>query len=151
MAPHPRGSMRTALFITAECVRTSVNFYEESAVKSKLRFIFFLLLCAHPERRPPNTAFCICALPLVARVRPPKRTVILGQDSPPFADSGWLCLLRETTNCRASRLAASRVGPALALAQALRAMPAQDFYTCRRTSLPPSDSRPQHHNRSSPT
>src|SRR5260370_19200392 len=75
----------------------------------------------------------------------------LGQDSPPFADAGLLCLPCETTNCRASRLAASSVGAALALAQALRAMPATDFYTCRRTSPPNTDSRPKHHNLYSPT
>ena len=49
---------------------------------------------------------------------PPKRTVTLGQDSPPFADSDFLFLSRETTNRHASGLAASSVGAALALAQA---------------------------------
>ena len=34
----------------------------------------------------------ILALPLVARVMPPKRTVILRQDSPSFADPGFLFL-----------------------------------------------------------
>jgi hypothetical protein len=82
---------------------------------------------------------------------PPKRTVILGQDSPPFVDSGLLCLTRETTNCHAPDWRLQVSGPAIALAQALRAMPATDFYTCRRTSLPSADSRPKHHNLYSPT
>src|SRR6266446_1841789 len=51
----------------------------------------------------------ILALPLVARVMPPKRTVILRQDSPSFADPGFFSVL-ETTNGHASGLAASRVG-----------------------------------------
>jgi hypothetical protein len=67
---------------------------------------------------------------------PPKRTSMPGQDSPLRADLGSFVRFWETTNCHASGLAASRVGAALAVAQAMRAMPATDFYTCRLTSLP---------------
>jgi hypothetical protein len=41
---------------------------------------------------------------------PPKRTFVPGQVSSPGVDSDSVLLARETTHCRASRLAASRVG-----------------------------------------
>jgi len=53
--------------------------------------------------------FCIGALPLVARVMPPKRTVTVRQDSPLLLTRAR-CFSLETTNRRASGLAASKVG-----------------------------------------
>src|SRR5437868_231211 len=108
------GSAGSLYFAMSAVVTTCVNFYEESAVKSKLQFFCFYSSGTYPGRRPQKGQFSIWLLPLVARVMPPKRTVTMRQDSPCLA--GSLLLSQETTNGRASGLAASRVGAALALA-----------------------------------
>src|SRR6266576_3620265 len=82
---------------------------------------------------------------------PPKRTFVPGQVSPPGADSNSVLLARETTHCRASGLAASRVGASRPRTQG-RACDACDrlLYVSAHVS-PQLGSRPKHHNLYSPT
>jgi hypothetical protein len=80
---------------------------------------------------------------------PPKRTSTARGGSRSFADEILPFSLRKRRRPRFWTGGFQRSLPH-ALAQARRAMPATDFYTCRRTSLPRTVSRPKHHNRYSP-
>ncbi len=67
---------------------------------------------------------------------PPKRTVTLRQDSPSFGDPASSFSRRKRLTATLPDWRLQSVGARVALAQAVRAMPATDFYTCRLTSLP---------------
>ena len=67
---------------------------------------------------------------------PAKRTVTVRQNWPSFGSPGFFSPFRKRLTATLPDWRLQSVGARVALAQAVRAMPATDFYTCRLTSLP---------------